>query len=352
MLRIASAVAGLATAALLLAGCAASDAAPGTAGGSDAGTEVRLGYFPNLTHAPALVGVAEGTFAEALDAEGASLVTQTFNSGSDTVQALLAGGLDATFIGPSPTITAYVSSGGDGVRVISGVTSGGASLIVQPGVDSLDDLVGQTVATPGLANTQDIAARAYFAEQGYATDADGGGDIAILPQDNGVTVKAFQQGQIAGAWVPEPTASLLLQSGGVELVDESDLWPDGQFVTTQLIVRTEFLEEHPALVTALLEGTLAAQDEIAADPEAARDLTASEIAEITGSDIDPEILAAAWDRLTFTSDPLAATLATSAGDADELGLLTGTLPDLAPLYALDPLNALLAERGEPTVSGL
>jgi NitT/TauT family transport system substrate-binding protein len=344
-MRIKTAMIGLVSAAtLLLAGCAPT-AAGGTAGGTVDAYDVKLGYFPNLTHAPAIVGVNQGFFADELDAYGATVTTQTFNSGSDTVKALLGGGLDATFIGPSPAIAAYVTSMGDGVRVISGATSGGASLVVQPGIDSLGDLVGLKVATPGLGNTQDVAARHYFAENGFETDTDGGGDISIVPTDNGTTLQAFAQGELAGAWVPEPYASLLVAGGGDVLVDESELWQDGAFVTTQLLVSTQFLEQHPLLVEALLRATVDSVEFIHDDSDAAKAIVAADLFEITQTPLDPEVLDSAWGSLTFTFDPLADTLAEDARQADELGLLSGELPEISGLYHLGPLNTILAERG-------
>ncbi len=152
----------------------------------------------------------EGLFEDELDKIGSTVQTQTFDSGSDTIEQLLGGSLDATYIGPSPTLTAYAQSHGDAVRVVSGVTSGGASLVVQPEIKSVDDLAGTTLATPGLANTQDIAARAWLKEQGYETDTEGGGDLSVLPQDNSITIQQFQQGKIDAAWVPEPYASILV----------------------------------------------------------------------------------------------------------------------------------------------
>lgn len=336
--------------AAVLAATSACSTPADSGGGSTSPYEVKLGYFPNLTHAPAIVGLDKGFFDSALQEDGASLTTQTFNSGSDTVKALLGGGLDATFIGPSPAITAYVTSGGSGVKVVSGATSGGASLVVQPAVGDLADLAGQKVATPGLANTQDVAARSYFAEKGYVTDKDGGGDISIVPQDNGTTLKTFAAGEIKGAWVPEPYASLLVAQGGKVLVDEKDLWPDGRFVTTQLLVRTQFLEEHPDLVADLVEGTVDAVEWITENSDSAKSLVGAKLEELTQNAIEPATLDSAWSSLTFTEDPIPSSLEKDAEDADELGLLSGTLPPMDGIYDLDALNAILRDKSLPEVS--
>ena len=344
-----------AAAALLLAttACGGGDAQTSTtsAEGSTGGGEVRLGYFPNLTHGTALVGLQKGYYEKELAKDGATLVAQDFNSGTDTIEALLGGGLDATYIGPSPTVTAFTQSQGEGVRVIAGAASGGAALVVQPEIKDVKDLEGQIVATPSVGNTQDVAARAYFKEQGYQTDTDGGGDISILGQDNSVTVQAFQQGDIAGAWVPEPYVSILEEAGGKVLVDESELWPEGQFVTTQLIVRTGFLDEHPDQVADLLAAHVEANDFINSNPEEAKTVIGDKLLELTQSDLPASVLTDAFDSLTFTDDPLADTLVQSAKHAEEAGVIEPITVDFAQLYDLGPLNKILAAAGEKEVSG-
>ena len=325
----------------------------GEASSSEAGdgVEVRLGYFPNLTHGTALVGLSEGFYEDALAENGASLVAQDFNSGTDTIEALLGGGLDATYIGPSPTVTAYSESNGEAIRVIAGATSGGAALVVQPEIGNLEDLRGKIVATPSVGNTQDIAARYHFKTEGFETDTDGGGDVSILGQDNSVTVQAFQQGEIAGAWVPEPYVSILKESGGKVLLDESELWPDGEFVTTQLIVRTEFLEEHPDLVENLVNAHVESTTFINDNPDEAKTIIGEQLLELTQSELPVEVLTSAFDSLTFTNDPLAATLLESAAHAEEVEVIEPVEADLNALYDLDPLNEVLAEAGQDEVAG-
>jgi NitT/TauT family transport system substrate-binding protein len=322
----------------------------GSSGGSGgSGGEVNLGYFPNLTHASAIVGLDKGFFKNALAKDGATLKATEFNSGSDTIDALLAGDLDATYIGPSPAITAYGTS--KNVSVISGATSGGASLVVSSDIKSPQDLKGKTIATPGQGNTQDVAFKYWLKQQGINVSADGQGDLTVLPQDNSDTVTQFKQGQVDGGWVPEPYASVLVADGGHKLVDEASLWPKGQFVTTQLLVNNDFLKAHPDLVNDLLKGQIQANDFVNKNPAEAKQITATQIQKITGGDaIPPKVLNAAWKELTFTNDPLADTLLESAKHAVDTGLIQ-TIPGLSNIFDLDPLNKLLAAAGEPTVSG-
>lgn len=313
---------------------------------------MRLGYFPNVTHAPALVGVAQGTFAEALG-DGVDLETFTFNAGTEAVEALLSESLDITFIGPNPAINAFAKSNGEAIRIISGSTSGGAYLVVRPGITSVEQLADKTLATPSLGNTQDVALRAWLKENGFETTPEGGGEVKILPQSNSTTLESFISGDIDGAWVPEPWATRLIEEGGgVVLVDERDLWPAtaGEYVTTHLIVRTDFLNDHPDLVKAVLVGAADAIDLIAADSAAAQADVVAQIGEITGTEPNPDTIAASFANLTFTLDPIAASLQKSADDAVAVGLLEPV--ELDGIYDLTLLNEVLAARGAPEVSGL
>ncbi|HKH24920.1 MAG TPA: ABC transporter substrate-binding protein [Acidimicrobiales bacterium] len=311
---------------------------------------LRLGYFPNVTHAPAIIGVQDGLFEEALG-DGVELETTTFNAGGEAIEALFSDAIDATFVGPNPAINGFSQSEGTALRIVAGTTSGGASLVVRDGIDSPDDLEGTTLATPALGNTQDVALRAWLLEQGYETDLAGGGDVSITPQDNPDTLTAFQQGDIDGAWLPEPWATrLILEGEGQVLVDEADLWPEGEFVTTHLIVATEYLEEHPANVRALVEGLLEAIDVANGDAAEAQTITNDGIEADTTNRLADEIIAGAWENLSFTPDPIASSLEESKNDAVEVELLDEV--DLDGIHDLAILNQLLAERGEAEVYGL
>ncbi|MGH9025676.1 MAG: ABC transporter substrate-binding protein [Acidimicrobiia bacterium] len=329
-------------------------AACGDDGGSSSsgGGEVtlRLGYFPNVTHAPALVGVEEGLFDDSLP-DNVNVEVFTFDSGTEVTEALFSDALDISYIGPSPAITAYAQSEGEAVRLISGAASGGASLVTSPDITSPDQLGGTTLATPSLGNTQDVALRAYLADHGFETTTEGGGDVEIVPQENSTTLETFQAGDIDGAWVPEPWATRLVEEGGGEvLVDEASLWPDGQFVTTHIIVRTAYLEDNPDVVKAFLEGHAAAIDFVNDNAEKAQADTINQIEQISGSEVSEDITARAWEQLEFTFDPIASSLQQDAEDAEELGLLDPV--DLTDIYDLTLINEILADRGEPEVQGI
>ena len=311
---------------------------------------LRFGYFPNLTHATALVGVEKGLLAQALGSN-VSLQTHTFNAGPDAVTALLSNSLDVSFVGPNPALNAYTRSHGQAVRLIAGGTSGGALLVVKPGITSASDLKGKKIADPQLGGTQDVALRWYLQGKGFKTDPAGGGDVSILPQDNATTLSSFKQGLIDGAWLPEPWASrLVVEAGARVLVDERDLWPGGRFVTTNLVARTDFLKTHPATVKKLLEGLYQANDLLLTSPTEAQQLANDAVTKITGKPLAGGVVSAAWSHLDFTLDPLASSLAASAEHAQKVGLLDRV--DLKGIYDLSLLNQVLAEHGRPQVGGL
>ncbi len=300
-----------------------------------------LGYFPNVSHAPAIVGVETGKFQDGLGK--VALKTSTFNAGPSAVEALLSGALDASFLGPNPTINAYAKSDGKAVRVIAGSTSGGAYLVVSPDVVTPADLQGKTVASPQLGNTQDVALRHWLQKNSLQT-TETGGDVRILPQENAMTLEAFRSGEIAGAWVPEPWASrLILEGGGHVLQDERLLWPDGKYVTTHLVIRTEVLRDRPAEVEGFLRGYLDTLEWMAANSDQAKESTNQGIGKITGKPLPTATLDAAWPHLEFTSDPLPESLRTSAQHAEDVGLLQLDGVDLDGLYDLTLLTRIQAE---------
>jgi NitT/TauT family transport system substrate-binding protein len=342
----------LVAAAFAVAACGSDNSSgSGTSAGAStrAGEKVtlRLGYFPNITHATALVGVERGMFAASLG-PNVKLKTQAFNAGPAAIEALFGDAVDATYIGPNPTINAWAKSKGKALRVISGATSGGAFLVVKPDIASPADLKGKTLSTPQLGNTQDVALRSWLKSQGLSADTSGGGDVSIEPQENALTLDAFRSGQIQGAWVPEPWATRLVQDGGGKvLVDERTLWPTGKYVTTQLIVSTKFLNAHPDVVERLLDGQVMANDYVNSHPAEAQKAANDQIEKLTQKRLKDAVLATAWKNLTFTNDPVASSLTKSASAAQSVGLLDQV--DLNGLYDLTLLNKVLQAHHEAAV---
>lgn len=353
--RIASGLVVLVSVVLLAAGCGSdskstSTGASGSGGAaSSAPTKVRLGYFPNITHAPALVAVQKGFFTQELGQN--TLETSTYNAGPEAIDALFSDSIDATFIGPNPAINAFQKSNGEAIRIVAGSTSGGAGLVVKPEINTVADLKGKTIATPQLGNTQDVALRAFLKDNGLNADTSGGGDVSVTPQANADTLTQFAAGDIDGAWVPEPFFTRLQQeSGGKVLVNEKTLWPNGDFVTTHLIVATKFLNVHPDAVLGLIKGEADAIKFISASPDEAQKAANAEIEKVTGKPLKAEVLASAFANLRFTLDPIASSLKQSAQDAKDAGLLDNT--DIDGIYDLTVLNKFLKDSGQPEVQGL
>ncbi|WP_431997991.1 aliphatic sulfonate ABC transporter substrate-binding protein [Streptomyces fungicidicus] len=308
---------------------------------------VRIGYFGNLTHGTALVGNKKGLFQKELGATRATYAV--FNAGPSEIEALNSGSVDIGFIGPSPSINGYTKSGGKNLRIIGGSASGGVKLVVNPDkVKSLKDVRGKRIATPQLGNTQDVAFLNWAAEQGWKVDAQSGkGDVTVVRSDNKVTPDAFGAGSIDGAWVPEPTASKLVAQGGKVLLDEATLWPDEEFVITNIIVRRQFLDEHPKAVEAVLKASVEANKWINANPDEAKTAANEQLEADSGKALPAEVLDPAWKSIRFTDDPLAATLDAQAEHAVKAGLLEQ--PDLDGIYDLTLLNKVLKAAGGSAV---
>ncbi|MFC8088821.1 ABC transporter substrate-binding protein [Streptomyces sp. NPDC057301] len=309
--------------------------------------EVKIGYFPNLTHATALVGVQEGLFQKELG--GTTIKPSTFNAGPSEIEALNSGSIDIGWIGPSPAINGYTKAAGKNLRIISGSASGGVKLVVNPEkIKSLKDVKGKKIATPQHGNTQDVALLNWISEQGWKVDAESGkGDVSVVRTDNKITPDAYKSGSIDGAWVPEPTASKLVAEGGKVLLDEADLWPDKKFVITNIIVRQEFLKEHPDVVEAVLRGSVKTNEWINANPDKAKASANKALEELSGKALPAEVIDPAWKSITFLDDPLAATLDSEAEHAVKAGLLEE--PDLKGIYDLTPLNKVLKADGKDEV---
>lgn len=330
----------------VLAACSSNGGA--SPAGSGTKVQLRLGYFPNLTHASAIVGVDQGIFQKHLGSN-VTLKPSTFTAGPEEVTALFAGSLDAAYMGPNPAINAYIKSHGQAIRIISGATSGGAFLVVKPSITSAADLKGKKLAAPQLGNTQDVALRNWLKSKGYTTTTAGGGDVKIIDQDNATTLETFKAGQIDGAWVPEPWASRLVIEGGAKvLVDEASLWPGGKYVTTQLVVRTAFLQAHADVVENLLKGQVEANAFLNDNKAQAEQVAGDGIKKITGKALPAGVLEAAWKNLTFTNDPIASSLKANAQASLALGFIDSS--DLANIYDLTLLNKVLTAAGKQAIS--
>jgi NitT/TauT family transport system substrate-binding protein len=323
--------------------------AGGLCSARDAAKELRLGYFPNVTHAQALYARATGAFEADL---GVPIRWIAFNAGPTAVESLFADALDATFIGPSPTINGYMRSHGQAFVVVAGSAAGGAGLVVRKdsGIHRDEDFAGKTIATPQLGGSQDVAARVWLADHGYHL-RERGGNVSLIALSNSDQLTLFRKKQIDGAWTVEPWFSRLEMEGGGQLfLDEKTLWPGGHYVTTHLVVRRTFLADNPQLVEKLIAALVEVTERINTDKSAAATILNAQLKKETGKPLPAQVLAAALGRVDFTWDPMCGSLKASAEAAHRIGFLRRE-PDLHGLYILDLLNEVLKQRHLPPVAG-
>lgn len=338
----------LAIVTLVLAGCTGQ---PAASSASEPIT-IRFGYFPNITHAQAVIGIADGTFARAFG-DKVKIDAKTFNAGPSVIEAMFAGQIDLSYIGPNPAINGYVKSKGEALRIIAGATSGGAMLVVRndAGINAAADFRGKKIASPQLGNTQDVAVRAWLMQQGFKLKEQGG-DTQVIPVANPDILTLFRKKEIDAAWVPEPWgARLVREANGKIFLDERDLWnaTRGKFVTAHVIVSAKFLREHPDVVKQFLSAHVELTQRINADPAAAKQKLNAEIERLTSAALPAQVLDDAWSRQTITYDPISASLFGSADAAFKLGFLGDTAPNLDKIYDLTLLNQVLKEKNLPVV---
>jgi NitT/TauT family transport system substrate-binding protein len=331
--------------ALLIAGCSSSGSSStdpsGGATAAAAPVTVRLGFLANITHAPALIALKNGYFKQALGSAG-SVNATVYSSGTEETTAILAGQIDAAYVGPNPAINAWEKSGGTAIKVVSGVATGGAEIVVKSSIAGASALKGQSLATPSLGNTQDVALRYWLKQQGLTTTATGGGDVLVKPTTpNSDAVLEFKSGQIAGGSEPAPYDVEMVEDGGKVLLTEPG-------ATTELMVTQTFLAAHPTIVSDLIKANLQALTYIKTDPTAAETAANAEYAAYTGKSIKAALVAASFKQIVFTSDPDEASITQDASQAASLGLLKEPVR-LTGVFDLGPLNVLLTADGQPTV---
>lgn len=313
-------------------------------------TVIRVGAFPNITHSQAMIGKANGWFGKAMG-QNVKIEWESFNAGPAAIEALFAGAIDMAYIGPNPAINGYVRSNGEALRIIAGATSGGAALVVRAdsGINRPEDLHGKRIASPQQGNTQDVALRAWLKSKGLRT-RDKGGDVEVMPIANPDQLTLFIKKEIDAAWAPEPWASRLVhEANGRIFLDERTLWPNGQFLTTELIVSNKFLQAHPDVVKSWLRAHVDLTIWISGHSTQAKQILNQQIKNETGKALSAGVLDDAFDRLLVTYEPLRDALQRAAQSAFEAGFLGRQMPDLSRLYDLTLLNQVLSEEGKKTV---
>ena len=308
--------------AVILSGCGSSStpsSVSGTSGGAPA--KVRLGFFANATHAQALIGVSRGDFKKALG-ESTQLDTRVFNAGPEAVEAIFAGELDVTYIGPSPAINAYLKSRGTAVKIVAGSAANGVVVVARKdaGIAKLEDLTGKRIASPQFGNTQDVSARHYITTVLKQKLKENGGETDVLPIKNAEQLTLFRTGQIDAAWAPEPWgARLIHEAEGVLIAEEKDLWPEKQFTNTLLLVSSKFLKEHPQTVEKLVRSHVEITRWLNANTAEGKTIVNAKLKELTGKAIADKVLDDTFARTVYTTDPLPKTIATFVDWSRDLG---------------------------------
>ncbi len=311
--------------------------------------ELRLGYFPNITHAQALYAQATGAFEKKI---GLPVKWVSFNAGPTAIESLFTDAVDATFVGPSPTINGYIRSKGEKFVIVAGSAGGGSGLIVRKdaGIKTDRDFNGKVIATPQLGNTQDVAARAWFAEKGYHL-RERGGTVSLVPLSNPDQLTMFKKKQIDGAWTVEPwMARLELEGGGELFLDEKTLWPDGKYVTTHLVVSKAYLKQNTPIIRNLIAALVEVTQQINSDKAAAVPILNDQLKKETGKTMKDEVMQKAINRVEFTWDPIAPSLKRSAEASHRIGFIRSA-PAIGGIYSLDLLNDVLTEKNLPPVQG-
>jgi NitT/TauT family transport system substrate-binding protein len=333
---------------------------------------LKIGYFPNVNHAQAIIGLKNGDFQKIIEGKNNESQSKTkikefvFSDGPSAIEALFGGQIDAAYVGPNPAINGYIASGNKGLQIVSGAASGGAVFVVRndSGINSVKDLGGKKFASPQLGNTQDISLRKYLVNNGFKT-VENGGNVTIVAINPSDILTLMIKKQIDGAWVPEPWATRLVKDADAKIfVDERKLWPpDGKFVTTNIIVRTDYLKENPDVIKKLLEANVNETLWINKQLNKTGINTINEnnsniikvinafnngLKQITGKTIPNDELKEAFARTDFTYDPLKQSLYKIGNDANSLGFISNTKGknlDLSGIYDLTLLNKVLQEKG-------
>jgi sulfonate transport system substrate-binding protein len=325
-----------------------------TSTGSNSVKTLRIGYFPNINHAQAVIGFGNGDFQKALG-ENVDIQTTVFNAGPSAIEALLAKRIDVTYVGPNPAINGYVVSDEKDLKIIAGASSGGASFVVRndAGINSPKDFAGKKFASPQLGNTQDIALRSYLIKNGLKT-TDQGGNVAAVAVANPDILTLFLKKQLDGAWVPEPWATRLVNEGnGRIFLDERSIWPGGKFVTANIAVSTDYLKNNADIVSKVLAAHVNETLWINNHKDEAINAFNTQTKKLTGKSIPLDELKQAFSRIDFTYDPLKLSLFQSANNAYDLGFLAKGKPhpDLSGIFDLTILDQVLKSKGLTQIEG-
>ncbi len=284
--------------------------------------KLRIAYFPNIGHAIPIVGMEKGFFEKSVGDE-IKIETRIFDSGPQAIESLFANSIDLAYVGPGPAINGFLNSKNHNVKILAGAASGGASFVVHPlsEINSASDFAGKKIAAPQIGNTQDVSLRNYLSENGLKT-ADKGGSVTVYNIPNPDIYTLFVKGDIDGAWVAEPWATILeTELDGKRLFHEEELWPNNEFASVLLIGNVDYVKKNHKLVSDLLISHHETAEWINQNPTEARIIFNNFLNSYLGQSLSDEIVDTALSNIVITADPLLYSVYSFAEKADALGYL-------------------------------
>jgi NitT/TauT family transport system substrate-binding protein len=295
--------------------------------------KIRIAFFPSIVHAVPIIGVENEIFKENLD-EQRKIEVKIFDSGPQVIESLFSNSIDIAYVGPGPVINGYLKSDGEALKILAGAADGGASFVAQKdsGLDSIENFDGKRIAAPQISNTQDVSLRHYLSTNGLQS-VEKGGTVYVLNISNPDIYTLFAKGDIDGAWVPEPWATMLVQDlDGVRIFNESQFWPDKQFSSVLLIGRTDYIENNPEVIKNWIESNEKTVQWINNNPEQTKKVYSEFLTDYMGKTLPDEIIDESFSNLIITSDPLKNSVYTFAERADSLGYLGRSGYDINEIF--------------------
>jgi len=288
----------------------------------DSQNKIRVAFFPSIVHAVPIIGMETQTFANNLN-DGLDIEVKIFDSGPQVIESIFSNSVDIAYVGPGPVINGFLKSDGNDLKILAGAASGGASFVIQKnsGLELIENYSGKRVAAPQISNTQDVSLRHYLAENGLKS-AEKGGDVFVLNIANPDIYTLFAKGDIHGAWVPEPWATMLVEElDGVRLFDENEFWPENQFSSVLLIGRSDYIEKNPEIIKKWINANEKTVQWINNHPDESKKLYNEFLKSYMGRTLPENIVEKSFSNIIITSEPLENSVYTFAERADALGYL-------------------------------
>ena len=303
--------------------------------------KLRIAYFPNIGHAIPIVGMEKGFFEEHLG-DDVKIETKVFDSGPQAIEALFANSVDIAYVGPGPAINGFLNSENNNVKILAGAASGGASFIVHPDseINSASDFAGKKIAAPQIGNTQDVSLR-YFLTENQLKPAEKGGSVVVYNIPNPDIYTLFVKGDIDGAWVAEPWATILeTELDGKRLFHEEELWPDKEFASVLLIGNVNYVEENSATIAEFIRAHHETTIWIQTNPTDTRIVFNDFLDSYLGQSLSDDVVDVALSNILITADPKPDSVFSFAEKADALGYLGRNGYDLSGIFYSFDTNSL------------